>query len=89
MEVSYVIGIMAMLGMNLLRPVAPGLLLSGALFNYHCGNVHAGLTDVYIAGLCSFVCHQAIVLVDFLASRNLCREWRDREWERTVSGRNS
>ena len=48
MVVSYVIGIMAMLGINLLRPVIPGLLLSAALFDYRCDGPHApgGLKNV-------------------------------------------
>lgn len=89
MVVSYVIGIMAMLGMNLLRPAFPGVLLSRALFEYRCSDTHAGLTNAIIAGLCAFLCYQTFVCFEFLTGSNAHREWQDREWERTASGRNS
>ena len=89
MVASYAIGIMAMLGMNLLRPVIPGVLLSGALFDYRCNGTHAAWTNLILAGLSAFVCYQAFVLFEFFAGSNVHREWQDREWERTTSGSNS
>ena len=89
MLVSYAMGITAMLGQNLLVPLFPGLALSEALFTYRCIDPRAGQTDMIVDSVFAFAGLQALIMVNWVASKSVCLEWEDREWERAASGRSS
>ena len=88
MTVSYVLGVMSMLGKNLMRPAFPGLFLTEALL-FRCVYTQSGPIAIVIWSLFSFLYLNGLIALEWVGSMFAHREWDDRRWERTASGRSS